>query len=228
MNFDNYLFHCSSLGKLAHNAKSGNGLAKETEEYLQDIFIEQVYGRKRIIDTKEMQKGNYAEEQSLSIATKFFGSLLYKNKKELKNEYICGTPDVTKPWLIDIKTSWDIFTFPMFEKEWFNKDYYYQVDVGYAWLLELSEGTTTKLAYVLSDLPDWMSVKQKKFSQLYDLDPNSEAYLKLEAEYDKLHFYGDLPIEKRVKVFDMQVKLSDREEMKLRIQAARNYLNSLL
>ena len=80
-------------------------------------------------------KGNEVEEQAIELTEDVLGfEFLTKNDKYFENDYIKGTPDViTTSLIIDVKSSWSSETFPFFESELPNKDYYYQV-MGYMWL----------------------------------------------------------------------------------------------
>ncbi len=63
-----------------------------------------------------------------------------ENEERITNEYITGVPDVNTDVLIDVKSSWDAFTFfeKVVEDELKNKDYYYQLQ-GYMWLTDKQE-----------------------------------------------------------------------------------------
>jgi len=208
-------------------------LSETTKSYLKELWIKEVYGREREFTTKEMEKGTRQEEVALTMVTAYFEQvtgkkgILIKNKRQLENEWITGTPDLTVPFVGDIKVSWDLFTFPMFETECPEDNYYWQLAVGYAWLMGLIDGDTVKLIYVLPDAPDYQVVKAKKFSPLYDMDPDSEEYMALEQKIEKGLTFGDIPLEEKVKIFEIPVNEKDRELLMERITEARRYLNSL-
>ena len=68
------------------------------------------------------------------------------------DEYFTGEPDLIVDGVVmDIKNSWDLWTFPLFEKEIPTKDYYLSITGLYMYLLGLEKA---KLIYVLLDTPE--------------------------------------------------------------------------
>ena len=126
------------------------GLGKTGENYVKDWLKEQIYGRRKEIKSKYIDKGLICEDNSLDfIAEKLDYGVLVKNEQTFENEYFVGTPDVIlNDHLIDVKNSWDAFTFPLFDDE-INPAYYAQGQVYMA----LTAKEKYKLIYVLSDTP---------------------------------------------------------------------------
>ena len=200
-------------------------LSETTKSYLNEIYIEELFGRKKDITNKYIEKGIYVEEESLNlIQSHYLGKLLIKNKEHFENEYIKGTPDVIIDRVIDTKSSWDIFTFS--EADGNNKDYYWQGQ-GY---MNLTKKKEFDLAYCLTNAPEHMIVDEKT-KQMYKrgligLDGSIE-FDEMENEIEKNMKFDDIPLEKRVKIFSFEFDDKAFELLKQRIIDSREYLNSI-
>lgn len=168
----NYKFRCraSALGKIM----GVRGLGKTGESYVQEWFKEKLYKTRKEIYSKYLDKGNDNEGIAIEMtATALNQPMLLKNEEWFENEWVHGTPDLVLPeMVIDVKCSWDAFTFPLFEDEIPNSDYYWQLQ-AYMWL---TGKTKSKLVYCLTetdheqplykDVPD--ELKIKTFDVAYD------------------------------------------------------------
>ena len=121
-------------------------LSETAKTYIQEYFKEKELGIKKDIWSRYTTKGIEMENEAIQFAGSMLGwSFVLKNEERLTNDYITGIPDVIyKDLLADIKCSWDGSTFPMFESELKNKDYYWQMQ-GYMWLTGRSEEHTSEL-----------------------------------------------------------------------------------
>ena len=71
-NFNNYLFRCSSLGKLLTAPRNKSEVLSETtKSYLQQIHKETIFKRKKDISSKYMEKGILGEEKSLTAYSSY-------------------------------------------------------------------------------------------------------------------------------------------------------------
>jgi len=225
-NFDNYKFRCSSLGKIMTPARSKKDVLSQTaKSYLKEVFIKEVYGREKDIYSEEMEKGNYTEQDSLTLIQHHYDNgLILKNQETVENEYIIGTPDiVTEDRIVDAKSSWDIWTF--FNADGNNKDYEWQLK-GY---MMLKEKRKADLCYCLNNTPDWMMVSEKT-RQMYrrHIEDGSQDMLDMEARIEKNMIYDDIPEKERIKVFSFELTDEDIENIKSKVIEARKYLNELL
>lgn len=256
LNFDNYLFRCSSLGKLLTEPQSkvdkdAGNLSKTTESYLKELHKEVIFKRRKTISSKYLEKGIVKEETSLTAYSTYLGKPFFKNEKFFKNDFICGTPDNCTDKVRDIKTSWDYSTFPLYDKEIKNADYVAQLN-GY---MELTGLKSAELIYCLVDTPfkqindeirklDWKySVLDGNGDIIKDFIPlivetvQNMIYTQkgledfcLESPIVELHWFEDfreIPKNLRVKVF--QIKKDDAliEKIKSRIIKAREYMSEL-
>jgi hypothetical protein len=197
-----FKLRASAAGKLMTNPrKKGEVLSETTKTYLQDWTKEQIYGVKHVITSKYLTKGIEVENDSIAFAEKVLGwNFAVKNEESYDDDFFTGTPDVIFPRekVVDIKSSWDCFTFPLFADEVPNKDYFYQLQV-YMHLTGLKEA---ELVYVLMETPEDLT----------------------HVHYD----YSEVKPEHRVKVFPIQYDEEVIDQLHTRIIDSRNYINQLL
>lgn len=223
--FNDYLFRCSSLGKICTNDRTGKQMGETAKSYLKEIYIEKVYGIKKDITSKYITKGLLVEDSAIALYSSLNGGFYFKNDEWYKNDFISGTPDIVSDELvIDIKSSWSPHSMP-FKDDSIKKDYYYQL-IGYMALTGLKKA---KLAYVLIDTPHQLVEDEKRrlswqMGATSDLSPE---YLEACLELDKQHDFSHIPIEKRVVEFDIEYDEKVVEEIYKRVQECRTYLNSL-
>lgn len=198
-------------------------LSETVKTYLKEVYISEVYGRERDIMNKYMKKGLLAEEDSITLLTKVTGRFYVKNEEHFSNEYIKGTPDIVDAdSIIDIKTSWDLFTFG---KADVTKDYYWQL-MGYMWLTGKKRAY---LDYCLVDAPyELIQDELRKLSwKMMMIDTQDPLYLEAEEKIEHAMTFGDIPPNIRVKTFHVDFSYNDIEALKKRIEECRNYLSNL-
>jgi hypothetical protein len=193
-------FRASQLGKIMAEPRSKSEVLSQTaKSYLEELAIEQLYGVKKEINSKYIDKGNICEPESIALIDPF----MQKNIHTFQNEWITGTPDIVEAnFVLDVKTSWNIWTFPHFEKEIPNKDYYYQLQ-AYMWLTEREHA---KLSYCLVNTPE----------DLIGYEP---------IEW---HRFDHIPIEKRIKTYEFDFDWSVIEKMKQKCEVASEYYENLI
>lgn len=152
------------------NARKKGELSKTTLSYIDEWIKEQIYGRRKEFSTKETDKGNDVENESIEyISNHLKIKGIKKNKDTFEDDFIVGTPDVlTKDLVIDLKNSWDCFTFPLLKTEVPDKDYFYQLQCYMA----LTGKKKAKLIYTLMDTPEDLIPKWDFFNHCYEgIDP---------------------------------------------------------
>jgi hypothetical protein len=147
-------FKCraSASGKLATNPKKKEDLlAKTTISFLHEWAKERIYGYRKQLDNKYINKGLYMEDAAIDKAIEWLDlPFVLKNTERREDDYFTGEPDLICDGVIyDIKNSWDWTTFPLFEKELPTDDYYYQMQV-YMHLFGLKKAF---VVYVLMNTP---------------------------------------------------------------------------
>lgn len=223
MDFSKQTFRCSSLGKLMTKPKNKKDKLSETAKtYLREVFIKEMFDREKEISNKYLEKGIYVEEESLTLVSNKLDKLLIKNQQELSNEYIKGTPDVISNVIIDIKSSWDIYTF--FKADGKNFDYYCQLQ-GYMWLTGL---TAAQLAYCLTSAPEHLIVDEKRRAMYSSgLDESMLEWTEIEDKIDKNMRFDDIDSNKRVKIFDFEYSEEFIGSLIEKVHYGRDYLNLL-
>jgi hypothetical protein len=216
---------CSQIGKIMTNPrKSGEVLSQTAKTYVQDLVLEEKYGIRKEFSSRYTDKGNEVEDLSIALVNEVLNyKFIYKNDEHFNNEWLTGTPDVnTDEVLIDVKSSWDASTFPFFETEIPNKDYFYQLQ-GYMWLTGKTESV---LAYCLIDTPLEMVEDEVRRAhwKLHLIDENTE----LRNEIESKHKFSHIPNIRRVKYWFIQRDEQVIEAIKERVELCREYYNLLM
>jgi hypothetical protein len=216
---------CSAIGKIMTSPKSkGEALSQTTKSYLQELAITEVYGIRKEFSSRYTDKGNEVEELSISLCNDVLETgFLYKNEEHFTNDWITGTPDVnTNEILLDVKSSWDATTFPFFDTELKNKDYFYQLH-GYMWLTGKTESL---LCYCLIDTP--LQIVEDEIRREHWKASLIEENSDLRDFVQSKHTFGHIPKEKRLKVFKIAKDDVVIEAIKTRITECREYYDKLI
>ena len=220
-----FKIRASQIGKIMTNPISkSETLSKTTISYLQEWLKEQLYGRKKEFQSKYTDKGNIMEDNSIDfIAEQLEYGFLVKNEQHFENDYMTGTPDlILKDLIIDVKNSWDCFTFPLFDTEIPNKDYYWQLQ-GY---MSLTGKNHAKLIYVLSDTPENLIEREAYYYC------KNNGYDELDADiYDQFiekMTYNGISAMLKYKVFDVERNQEDIDKIKKRVVDCKEYIRNLV
>lgn len=210
--------HADLLSKKVARPK----LSATTQTYLQEIFLEAVFGRVKEVQVREMVKGNLHEERSISLYSDVMNVPYFKNKESRSNDYIKGTCDNVTDIIRDVKTSWDIYTFPFYDETLPSSDYWWQVH-GYMWLWDKK---AAEVIYCLVDTPE-MQITDEKFKYARQ-HPDVDISPEIEEQIEKnLLFEHDIPANVRVRVFGVEYDEQAIEALKVQIDKCREYLNQL-
>ena len=216
---------CSSLGKIMTAPRSKSEVLSQTAKtYIEELAKEHLFGIKKVFKSRYTDKGNEVEEQAIELTEDVLGfEFLTKNEKYFENDYIKGTPDViTTSLIIDVKSSWSGETFPFFESELPNKDYYYQV-MGYMWLTGKQNAL---ISYCLVNTPEEIvndEIRRTAWGK-YEIEPSEETI----REVQSVHNFNHIPKDRRVKAFHVEFNDGVINEMKTRIDECRKYFNTLI
>jgi len=216
---------CSSLGKIMTAPRSKSEVLSQTaKSYIEELAKEHLFGIKKVFKSRYTDKGNEVEEQAIELTEDVLGfEFLTKNEKYFENDYIKGTPDViTTSLIIDVKSSWSGETFPFFESELPNKDYYYQV-MGYMWLTGKQNAL---ISYCLVNTPENIvndEIRRTAWGK-YEIEPSEETI----REVQSVHNFSHIPKDRRVKAFHVEYNEGVVNEMKTRIDECRKYFNTLI
>jgi len=197
----NFKCRASALGKLMTNPRSkSETLSQTTKSYLEEWVKEQIYGIKKQINSKYLQKGLALEDQAIEFySVAMDKDFMIKNLDKFEDDFFTGTPDCMHEGIVyDFKTSWDCFTFPLFDQEP-DMGYYYQLQV----YMHLTGLRKAKLVYTLQDTPDFLTHEEPV------------SYAHVDNSY-------------RVKEFEIEYDPMVIETAKARIQECRDYVKELL
>ena len=216
---------CSAIGKIMTSPKSkGEVLSQTTKTYLHELAIEEIYGIRKEFSSRYTDKGNEVEDLSIALCNDVLDlGFIYKNEEHFNNDWVTGTPDVnTNEILIDVKSSWDATTFPFFDTELKNKDYFYQLQ-GYLWLTNKTEAL---LCYCLVNTP--LQIVEDEIRREHWKASLIEESLDLRAFVEAKHTFSHIPKEKRLKAFKIAKDDKVIKDIKTRIEQCREYYNNLI
>jgi len=217
--------HCSSLPALMTKPRNKGEILSETAKaMLREMWIKEKYGREKFDRiNKYTNKGIMVESDSLDLVSKYLSQPLFKNNKELSNDYITGTPDTYQDsFVMDVKSSWDIWTYAEVDESKARKQYYYQL-VGYA---ILTGKLSMKLVYSLTNTPE-MIITDELYKLSFKIGEDEETQNNARRNY----IYDDIPLKERVKIYNFDLTAEELQEEQLLIEAkvveGNNYIRSL-
>lgn len=228
--WDKIKFRASSWGNLLTGTKTDrNAIGDTCAKELIRIYNKEVYGRKKDITTKQMDKGTLAEPDSIRLLSIVEGEIYHKNEEQLENEWFTGHPDIytgtsiSKTDIVgDIKTSWDIHTFMPKLIEGIDKGYEAQLNVYY----DLVGASGGFIAHCLVSAPE-IILEKEKYHLLRNMDVISEEspeYLSAVADLEKEMTFDD--IDPRERVIKTEVPKNDEliQKMKDKVPILRKWL----
>jgi hypothetical protein len=199
-------------------------LSQTAKTYVEELAKEHLFGIKKVFKSRYTDKGNEVEEKAIELTEEVLGfEFLTKNDEYFENDYIKGTPDIiTSSLVIDVKSSWSGDTFPFFESELPNKDYYYQV-MGYMWLTGKKNAL---ISYCLINTPEEIvndEIRRTAWGK-YEIEPSEETI----RDVMSIHNFDHISKDRRVKAFHVEYNEGVVNEMKTRIEHCRTYFNELI
>lgn len=199
-------------------------LSKGAKTYLKELYLENEYGIKQEINTKYTEKGTEVEELSIELCEVMMDQgQLHKNDQYFENEYVCGTPDViTDDYVIDVKSSWSAATFPFFEDKIPKSLYEWQLK-AYMWLTNVHRSW---LCYCLVPTPETL-IQDEMRRVSWKRGEIGEISIEVEHEVREFHNLDKIPIEQRIKLFNVELSGEDIKNMKEKITLAREYYKNL-
>ena len=223
------LFRASMVGalmtepKLKSDKDAGN-LSETSKTFVVDKWLFDTFGFKESIKNQYMDKGNECEQDSMDLVSQVVkGGFRSRYNTKLQNEYVIGTPDIVlTDYVEDIKTSWNLKTFYNAE---LSKIYFAQAQC-YMWLTGKEK---YRLIYALVPTPQHMVISEcEKLVWKYGKNYENEDYIKECQQIQRNNdLIKELPIEKRVKVLAFDYRPEFIETLKIKIEKAREYYNTL-
>lgn len=234
MNFDKFLFHPSSLGNIMTDSRTRDPLGETCKSHLVECYINEVYGRKKDITNKYLEKGILQEEESITLYSLVTNKFHKKNKETISNDHFIGTPDLfdgksisDATLIIDVKTSWDIFTFFNVMTKPVNKNYVWQLQA----YMDLTGASKAKLVYCLVDTPLHLidDAKRKLQWTMGVIDPDAnQDFLQQCEQIEKNMIFSDIPNEEKYISFEFERNQEMIESAYERIGHCREFLNQFV
>jgi hypothetical protein len=231
MNWNETLIRASSVGYLMTEPvtkadKEAGVLSKTAQKHLIEVYIAEKYGRKRDIQTKQMKKGIEAEQDSIDLLSMYLKLPFSKNEERFKNDFITGLPDIINgDTIIDIKSSYDLWTFLGNIPDKLDNLYYWQMQ-SYMWLTGTRNAT---IAYCLVNTPESI-IQQEKFYLLKKMDVISEESPEFIKEAMKIELnmtFDDISINERILTFNVNRSEDDILRIEHKVLKARTFLQEL-
>jgi hypothetical protein len=231
MNFNETLIRASSVGYLMTEPvtkadKEAGVLSKTAQKHLIEVYITEKYGRRRDIQTKQMKKGIEAEQDSIDLLSMYLKLPFSKNEERFKNDFITGLPDIINgDTIIDIKSSYDLWTFLGNIPDKLDNLYYWQMQ-SYMWLTGTTNAT---IAYCLVNTPENI-IQQEKYYLLKKMDVISEESPEFIREAMKIEFnmtFDDIKMDERILMFNVSRSEDDILRIENKVLKARTFLQEL-
>lgn len=212
-----FRIRCSAISCIMTKPTGKRIVSAGTETFLKKWYIEKIYDRQKEVYSKYMDKGLTMEDNSIDYISEQLGfDGLYKNDEWFENDYMHGTPDViTDDCIIEVKNSWDCFTFPLLETELKNKDYLYQCQA----YMHLTGKKKAQLIFTLMDTPEHLIQKEYRYAG----DNNPFEYEQFREKY----LYNNVKDEHRIKVFNIDYDEEIIDTIEQRVLACREYLETI-
>lgn len=258
MNADNLLFRCSSLGyiMIEPNSRSKNkDIADGTVTHLVDLFVSQRYGRREEAHSKQIEKGNAREQDSITLISRIEKTEFKKNSVRLSNEYIQGEPDMflgeeimNATQLRDAKTSWSAHTFFLARMEKLSRNYFWQMmgylaltgaPIGYvdyclvngtAEAIQLEKFYASRRYGPDADAhPEYIEeCRQIERNHIFDLSAFVKEYQHFDFHSNLAEWKWDIPLQERHFSFEVKRDEEEIQRMYQRVRDCRQWMNAHL
>jgi len=258
MNVEDIKFRCSSVGRLQSepkdkDAKAAGELGETSKVHCSDVYVAHEYNRFEDFKNKFTEKGGLTEEDGITIVSLRLKKFIRKNETQLENDFIKGTFDAfigdtikEAVKIIDIKSSFSIFTFHRTKTKKLLPLYYWQLQ-GYLWLTGCQHGS---IEYTLNNTPYHIvegELRKESYNHL-NLDTPHWIELQIIANhvYDKITFdkycelrgcysidsncdaviagFVEIPLEKRNFSFEVESTEDAIEAIKRQVTKARKFI----
>jgi hypothetical protein len=199
-------------------------LSTGAKSYIRELHLYITKGIRQEINSKYIDKGNEVESLSIELAGIMLDKKgLFKNDEYFENEYLMGTPDViTEDSVIDVKSSWSAATFPFYDTELKNKVYEWQLKA----YMMLTGKTVSYLCYCLVPTPETLILDEMRRVS-WKRGEMGEVSEEVENDVRAYFDLSKIPEFDRVKTFKVELTEEDKEKIKMHVELAREYYNTL-
>ena len=173
-----------------------------------------------------MRKGIEVEQESIDLLSLLLKKPFDKNTERFSNQYITGLPDIIDgDEIIDIKSSYDLWTFLGNLADKLDSLYYWQMQ-SYMWLTNTKKAS---IAYCLVNTPDDI-IEQEKYYLSRTMDVISQESPEFKKEALRIEFnmkFDDIAIEERVLIFPVERNEDDILKIQYKVEKAREFLDQI-
>ena len=184
-------WHPSSLGKLMTTPKSKTeNLSQGAKTYIRQVAKQDFFGYRVELDNKYINKGKDQEQDSIDLLNSVRFTKYHKNIFRLEDEYLTGECDIlADDRVIDVKTSWNLETWPATPGEAHDNDYEWQ---GRAYLM-LYEREIFELVFCL------VTTKDEFLNQWEQIDLHRVDHIAPEKRITSVIYERDLEKEELIR-----------------------------
>lgn len=191
--------------------------------------IEKYYSGRKGKPTAAMVKGTVVQREAFDLFIAAEEKHYNSQVKLLKNEFITGVPDLfdgtiatSSQEIIEVKSSWNIFSFLSVIGKPLKKNIYWQL-MGYLWLTGAKVGT---VAFCLINTPEHILEEEKQRvinnRKLYEED--EDRFNAMIEELSVRMNYNDIPLQDRVLRFSVERNEADIAKISGKVIKCREYL----
>lgn len=232
----------ADLKDLIYKRDKEDELPAGAKSYLDEVFEDVFWRRKRILQNDYLDKGLMNEQDVLELHSSIDGVTYWKNTEQFENEFIRGMPDTIRreeDKVKDAKANWDMGTFRKAELSttytWQGKGYLWLTGLAY---FELMYGLVNNPLHQITnainsayyglgcpdnDDPNFINVRRQiERNMIFDTKLFKEEYPDYIFENPVLDW--DVPEIHRVKKFHVELDENDIHNIKTRVTLARIYL----
>lgn len=166
-----FRIRASEVGLIMPEPKSKTeDLSQGAKTFLENKAKQLLYGFDMFRGNKYTEKGTLVEDDSIELYNRLFFTNYSKNDKRVVKGYLTGECDIdTGDTIIDIKSSWNLSTFPVTEKEAHNLQYIAQLQA----YMYLYDRYNAKLAYCLVNTPTHLIGREDPDDHYFDGIPDN-------------------------------------------------------
>ena len=184
-------WHPSSLGKLMTTPKSKTeNLSQGAKTYIRQVAKQDFFGYRVELDNKYINKGKDQEQDSIDLLNAVRFTNYKKKDVRIEDEYMTGECDIlVDDRIIDVKTSWNLETWPATPGEAHDNDYEWQ---GRAYLM-LYEREIFELVFCL------VTTKDEFLNQWEQIDLHRVDHIAPEKRITSVIYERDLEKEELIR-----------------------------
>lgn len=213
------------LEELEAKAALGFQLSETAKNMVKRKWLRDELGYSEPVITDELQKGLLCEQDSLQLVTDVLGGFRAKNEERFRNGFFTGTPDTFSGDAVeDVKTAFSLRTFLQVKEP--SKLYFAQLQA----YMDLTGKKQARLIYCLVPTPEPLVERlEKRILSKYGWDEENKQYQQAakQIRFNHIGLVESLPADKRVKIFTFERDEEYLQELKFRVEKAREYYNEL-